>query len=273
MRKPLWALAAAAVLCAVVLAAWPRIPQEQGYHQFADTRTVLGVPNGLNVLSNVPFAVVGLAGIALLVRRGKALRDPRERWPWMVFFVGVAFTSLGSAWYHLAPSNASLVWDRCPMAIGFMALLSALITERIDARLGLWLLAPLVLLGLAGVLAWNVSERAGAGDLRLYVFVQFFPLVAIPLILWMTPRTYGDSWAYLVGLGVYALAKVAEVGDGTIYEGLGGLVSGHTLKHLIAAAAVGVLAWAMAVRVGAIRPARTGAAALEPPGPTRASVR
>ena len=267
MRKPLWALAAAAVLSAVVLAVLPRIPQEPGYHQFADTRTVLGVPNGLNVLSNLPFAVVGLAGIALLVSRGRALRDPRERWPWGVFFVGMALTSLGSAWYHLAPSNASLVWDRCPMALGFMALLSALITERIDARVGLWLLVPLVLLGLGGVVSWDLSERAGAGDLRLYVFVQFFPLVAIPLILVLTPRTYGDSWAYLVALGVYALAKVAEVSDRAIYEGLGGLVSGHTLKHLIAAAAVGVLAWAMAVRVGAVRPAHAV------PASSRASVR
>lgn len=249
MRKPLWALAAAALVSAAVLAAMPRIPQEPGYHQFADTRTVLGVHNGCNVLSNLAFAAVGLTGIALLVRRGRALRDPRERWPWMVFFVGVTFTCFGSAWYHLAPSNASLVWDRLPMAVGFMALLSALITERIDARLGLWLLVPLVLLGLAGVLSWDVSERAGAGDLRLYAFVQFFPLVAIPLVLALTPRTYGDSWVYLVGLGTYALAKVAEVSDAAIYEGLGGLVSGHTLKHVIAAVAVGILAWAMAVRV------------------------
>ena len=267
MRKPLWALVAAAILSAVVLAAVPRIPQEPGYHQFADTRTILGVPNGLNVLSNLAFAVVGLAGIALLVSRGRALRDPRERWPWLVFFAGVTLTSLGSAWYHLAPSNASLVWDRLPMAVGFMALLSALITERIDAKVGLWLLVPLVLLGLAGVLSWDASERTGAGDLRLYVFVQFFPLVAIPLILALTPRTYGDSWAYLGALGGYALAKLAEVGDSAIYERLGGLVSGHTLKHLIAAGAVGVLVWAMAIRVGAVRPAHAGGAS------SRASVR
>ena len=125
MRKPLWALVATAVLAGAVLLAMPRIPQEPGYHQFAETRAVLGVPNGLDVLSNLAFAVVGLAGIALVVSRGRALRDPRERWPWLVFFAGVTFTSLGSAWYHLAPSNASLVWDRLPMAVGFMALLSA----------------------------------------------------------------------------------------------------------------------------------------------------
>jgi hypothetical protein len=272
MRKPLWALAAAAAVSAAVLAALPRIPQEPSYHQFADTHAVLGVPNGWNVLSNLAFAVVGLAGIALLVVRGRALRDPRERWPWGIFFFAVALTSLGSAWYHLAPSNASLVWDRLPMAVGFMALLSAIITERIDARVGLLLLAPLVLLGLWGVLSWNASEGAGAGDLRLYAFVQFFPLVAIPLILVLTPRTYGDSWVYLVALGVYALAKLAEVGDRAIY-GVGGVVSGHTLKHLIAAGAVAVLVWAMAVRVGVIRPGRSRSSALEPPASTRASVR
>ncbi|HEY1907426.1 MAG TPA: hypothetical protein VGG91_15370 [Myxococcaceae bacterium] len=271
MRKPLWALAAAAVLSAAVLAALPRIPQEPNYHQFADTRTVLGVPNGLNVLSNLAFAVVGLAGIALLVSRGRALRDPRERWPWLVFFIGVSLTALGSAWYHLVPSNASLVWDRLPMAVGFMALLSAIVTERIDARVGLWLLVPLVLLGLAGVVSWDVSERAGEGDLRLYAFVQFFPLLAIPLVLALTPRTYGDSWVYLAALGVYALAKLAEVGDAAIYERLGRLVSGHTLKHLIAAGAVAVLVWAMAVRVGAIR--TIPAATASDPASPRASVR
>jgi predicted membrane channel-forming protein YqfA (hemolysin III family) len=272
MRKPLWALAAAAVLSAAVLAAVPRIAQEPDYYQFADTRTVLGVPNGLNVLSNLAFAVVGLAGIAVMVSRGRALRDPRERWPWLVLFAAVTLTCVGSAWYHLAPSNASLVWDRLPMAVGFMALLSAIVTERIDARVGLWLLVPLVLLGLAGIASWDMSERAGAGDLRLYVFVQFFPLLAIPLVLALTPATYGDSWGYLAALGVYALAKLAEVGDRAIFD-LGGLVSGHTLKHLIAAGAVAVLVWAVAARVGIVRPRDSGAATLERPGPTRASVR
>src|SRR5690349_24584379 len=99
MRKPLWALAAAAVLCAVVLAALPRIPQEQGYHRFADTRVVLGVPNGLNVLSNVPFAVVGLVGIALVLRRGKAPRVPGKRCRWLGFLIGLASPGLASSWY------------------------------------------------------------------------------------------------------------------------------------------------------------------------------
>src|SRR5262249_11318049 len=158
-------------------------------------------------------------------------------------------TSLGSAWYHLAPSNASLVWDRLPMSVGFMALLAGVIAERIDVRLGLWLLAPLVLLGLVGVLTWGASERAGAGDLRLYAFVQCFPLVAIPLVLALTPRTYGDSWVYFVVMGVYVLAKLAEVGDRAIFVALGGVVSGHTLKHLIAALAVAFLVWMLGARV------------------------
>ena len=239
---------------------------DPGYHQFADTRVVLGVPNGLNVLSNLAFAVVGAAGIGLLATRGRAFRDPRERWPWWVFFAGVALTSFGSAWYHHAPSNASLVWDRIPMAVGFMGLLAAVIAERIDARIGLWLLVPLVLLGLAGVLAWDASERAGAGDLRAYVFVQFFPLLAIPLVLALTPRTYGDSWAYLAVMGVYVLAKLAEVGDRAIFERLDGVISGHTLKHLIAAVAVAVVVGMLGARVGAWRPGESPGAAA--PGPS-----
>src|SRR5262245_15202615 len=38
------------------------IPQDLSYHTFADDRTMLGVPNFLNVASNLPFIVVGVLG-------------------------------------------------------------------------------------------------------------------------------------------------------------------------------------------------------------------
>jgi hypothetical protein len=199
------------------------------------------------VLSNVAFAVVGLAGLRLLVRGGAKLADRGERWPWLVFFLGVALTSVGSAWYHLDPTNDSLVWDRLPMAIGFMGLLTALICERIDLRVGLWLLAPLVLLGLGSVLYWYFTEGAGVGDLRPYYFVQFYPLFAIPLILLLFPAASTGTSAYLVALGGYLLAKVVEIEDGPIFQ-IGGLVSGHTLKHLLAAGGIGALAWMLTHR-------------------------
>lgn len=229
------ALAAIAAICAM-----PRMPQDLTYHLFADHRIVLGIPNALNVLSNLAFSAAGLAGVRLLLLGDVEFRDARERWPWLVFFAGVALTSVGSAWYHLAPSNESLVWDRLPMAVGFMGLFAAVITERIDPRAGIRLLGPMVMLGVAGVIYWFVTERAGVGDLRPYFLVQFYPLVAIPLVLLLFPRVYSLSSAFLGACGFYLLAKVAEVEDGRILQ-LGGLVSGHTVKHLLAAIGIGTL--------------------------------
>jgi Ceramidase len=241
-RRRVTVLVATALIAVGVVYAMPPIPQDPAYHHFADSRPIWGVPNGLNVLSNLAFAVVGVAGLWLLLRRRVDLGDPRERWPWIVFFVGVALTSVGSAWYHLAPGNETLVWDRMPMAVAFMGLFAAVIAERIDAQVGRQLLWPLALLGVAGVLYWYFTQRSGVGDLRPYVLVQFYPVLAIPLILLLFPRKYTLAAGFIGAWVGYALAKVAEIEDGRIL-GWGGLVSGHTLKHLVAAAGIGALLW------------------------------
>ncbi len=236
-------LVATAVLATIAVFTRPPIPQNPAYHHFADTRTVLGVPNGLDLLSNLAFAVVGLAGLWVLLRGRADLRDPRERWPWGVFFVGVTLTSVGSAWYHLAPSNETLVWDRMPMAVAFMGLFAAVIAERIDFRAGLRLLGLLVLLGVGGVLFWYFTQRSGnGGDLRPYALVQFYPALSIPLVLVLFPRRYTLAVGFVGAWLAYGLAKVAELGDVPIFR-LGGVVSGHTLKHLVAAAGIGILVW------------------------------
>jgi len=241
-------LIATALIATVAVFSRPPIPQDPAYHHFADTRTVLGVPNGLNVLSNLAFAVVGLAGLWVLLRGRVDLRDRRERWPWGMFFAGVALTSLGSAWYHLAPSNDTLVWDRMPMAIAFMGLFAAVIAERISVRAGLQLLWPLVLAGVAGVLYWYFTQRSGdGGDLRPYVLVQFYPVLAIPLVLLLFPRTYTLAIGYVGAWAGYALAKVVELADVPIFR-RSGVVSGHTLKHLVAAAGIGILVWMLVRR-------------------------
>jgi hypothetical protein len=240
-------LLATAVAAVVVAFGSPRLPQAIDYFDFADGRRLAGVPNALNVLSNVAFLAVGLAGLTALLGGRVRLGDPRERAPWAVFFTGVALTSVGSAWFHLAPSAGTLVWDRLPMTLGFMGLLSALLTERVDAAWGRRLLWPLLGLGLASVLYWYLSERAGAGDLRPYFLVQFYPLVALPLLLLLFPARYSGSLTYLVALGAYLLAKLAEVKDVEIY-GLGGIVSGHTVKHLLAAAGIGAIVWMLGRR-------------------------
>jgi hypothetical protein len=218
----------------------PPIPQDPSYHVFADDRTMLGVPNFLNVASNLPFLAVGVLGLKLVlarhaVRPSGPFREAAERWPHLVLFAGVTLTAFGSAYYHLAPDNDRLVWDRLPMTIAFMGFFASMIGERISVRAGTWLLWPLVWLGFASVLNWQMGERRHAGDLRLYGFVQFYPLVTIPLMMYLFPARYTRSGDVIVALAWYLLAKVLEAGsvDHAIYA-LSGTVSGHTLKHLTA---------------------------------------
>lgn len=228
-------------LAVMVAALHDPVPQDQAYHRFADGRTLLGVGNALDVLSNAGFALVGALGL-LALRRSATFLDPRERYPWMVLFAGVALTSLGSAWYHLHPSDATLVWDRLPMTLGFMGLFAALIAERVSLRLGLGLLAPLVLLGAGSVAYWRHS-----GNLVPYLAVQFYPLAAVPLLLWLYPARYTRDEDLLLALGWYLAAKLAESYDAPVYQFLGA-VSGHTLKHLLATVGAGWLVHMLAVR-------------------------
>jgi len=218
----------------------PRIPQPQSYHFFADQRSFLGVPNFANVVSNIPFAVVGLWGLVVLLRpkggqNPTSFLDSRERLPYVIVSVGLILTAFGSSYYHLHPSNVRLVWDRLPMTIVFMSLISAIVAERIDLRAGLWLLPVLLLTGIASVLQWHLSELGGAGDLRFYSAIQAFAVIFLLIALLIPPRyTRGADLAIVVGF--YVLAKVLEVFDKPIFE-QGHFVSGHTLKHLAAAAA------------------------------------
>src|ERR1700743_1690477 len=150
-------------IVAVVACLLPRIPQPPSYHLFADQRAFLGIPNFGDVVSNVPFAIVGLWGLIYLLRL-KPEEMPRrfvnrqERLPYLIVFAGLVLTAFGSSWYHLHPDNARLVWDRLPMTIVFMSLIAALIMERINLRAGLWLLPVLLLIGMSSVFQWYWSE-------------------------------------------------------------------------------------------------------------------
>jgi hypothetical protein len=230
----LLAVAAAAGLAAAVL---PRLPQDPAYHAFADVRALGALPRAANVLSNLAFVAAGLAG---LLPRAARFVDPRERLPWLVFFGCVALVGPGSAWYHLAPSNASLVWDRLPMAGAFAALLVAALAERLGPSAAR-LLLPLLLASLGTVLYWWATEAIGLGDLRPYAFAQYYPLVAIPLLLALFPERYTHALCWFAGLGLYGVAKAAEATDALLLQATG--VGGHTLKHLLAAGGIAVLAW------------------------------
>lgn len=213
------------------------IPQPLAYHNFADQRSWLGIPNAGDVLSNIPFALCGLWGLYLLFTSGKiTFLDSRERWPWVGVSIGLFLTAFGSAYYHLAPDNARLVWDRLPMTIVFMSFVAALVAERISVRLGLWLWPLLLAVGIYSVFQWRASELRGEGDLRLYAAVQVYA-VLVALVMLLVPARYSRTWDLAIVAGWYALAKLLETFDRQIFALDDGLVSGHTLKHLAAAMA------------------------------------
>jgi hypothetical protein len=160
--------------------------------------------------------------------------------PWWVFFAGVALTSAGSAWYHLAPDDARLVWDRLPMTIAFMSLVAAVVSERISVRAGSLLLWPLVLLGLASVVYWRWSALGGFENLRPYLAVQFGSIAVVLAIAGLYRSRYTHGAVIFALAAAYGIAKVAEAFDREMFE-LGQWVSGHTLKHLAAAAGVVLL--------------------------------
>ena len=215
------------------------ISQDPTYHEFADQRTFHDIPHFWNVVSNLPFATIGIAGCWWLLRAGKtssAFSSAPERYAYVVFFGGEILTCVGSAYYHADPSNATLVWDRLVFSLMLTSMFTIVVTEFVHRRIGVGMLTPMVMLGLFSVGYWARSEDAGYGDLRLYFLVQFYPMLAIPAILMLFRSRYTHAWAFGLSLGLYAVAKAAEIYDGTIFEATG-IWSGHTVKHLVAAAA------------------------------------
>jgi hypothetical protein len=199
----------------------PPISQDQSYHQFADQRTLLDTPNFWNVVSNFPFIAIGTVGLWRFSRHPATI----------VLFLGILLTGFGSAYYHWNPNDRTLFWDRLPMALSFMTILTIVIEERVNARAGTILLWPLVAIGVFSLLLWRWT-----GDLRLYVWVQFFPCLALPLLFFLYPPKYSGTYYWLIAAALYALAKLLEFYDRAIF-GVGSILSGHTLKHLAAAAA------------------------------------
>ena len=235
-RRGVWIVIAISALAAV--AAWliPAMPQPLAYHDFADDRQMFGVENFLDVASNIAFALVGVAGLSLSLGRHARFQYSIERWPYVVFFVGVLLTAAGSAYYHLAPDNETLFWDRLHMTIAFMALVCSQIVDRINVRAGLALLLPMLLLGAAAVVYWRVTERANAGNVMPYGILQGYSMAILLLMAVVTPSRYSlGNHLYWV-FGWYLLSKFFETFDTELMD-LGQVVSGHTLKHLAAAIA------------------------------------
>lgn len=224
----------------------PPIPQDPAYHAFADRRGWLGIPNFGDVASNLPFIPFGLWGLWAL--RKARFHEGRERWAYAVAFAGTVLVGLGSSYYHWHPGSRTLFWDRLPMTLVFMSLLSAAIAERIHARIGAALLLPFLVLGVLALDVWRRGELTGVGDLRFYVLVQFYPMVAIPLMMALFPARYTRTRDIGWMIVWYVLAKALEMGDAVVFGATAGLVGGHALKHLAASLSIAALDWMVARR-------------------------
>jgi hypothetical protein len=250
-----WILVLVTLTAVLVVAQLGPIAQDPAYHRFADVRTLAGVPHAFNVLSNLPFLAVGAAGLWFTARVRAARAD--ALWvPYALLYAGLILTGLGSAWYHLAPDNASLLWDRLPMTVVFMSFFASVVAEVVDRGFVQRLLPVLLTLGVTSVWYWHATEQQGAGDLRPYVLVQFLPMLLIPLLLLLYPRPRDYLPWVLAMVGVYAGSKVFEYFDAAVFA-LGEAVSGHTLKHLLAALAPACLLPVLGRR-GMIRTPATG---------------
>jgi len=237
------------IALAALAAAWgifsPPLQQAQAYHLFADTRALLSIENAADTLSSLAFLLVGAVGMALLWRERAAGRSERfasaqEMRPYRVFFLGVALISAGSAYYHLAPDDARLVWDRLPMTLAFMSLVSAVVAERISVRAGNMLLVPLVLLGLASVAYWRASAIWGFENLRPYMAVQYGSIAVVLAVAALYRSRYTHGGVIFALAAAYGIAKILESFDREVFA-LGQWLSGHTLKHLAAAAGIYLL--------------------------------
>ncbi len=205
------------------------ITQPQEFHAFADDRTIWGVSNFFNVVSNAAFLIPGLAGLWLCIRRTLAA----ARRAWTTFFVAITAVAIGSIFYHLAPADAPLFWDRLPMTVGFTALLVALIDEHVVENAERHLLVPIVAVGVLCLLYWLVYD-----DLRAYLWVQAMSLGTAFLIVAVYPNANGGRKYLLAAVLAYAVAIFCEQGDRTLWDLLDGRLSGHTIKHLLAALAL-----------------------------------
>lgn len=226
-------LAASALVVFILLFSKPVMTQQQSYHLFVDTRNFFGIPNAMDVLSNIFFALTGLLGMWEVAKMTGL--ETKKSWWW--FFLSILLIAPGSAYYHWSPNDATLVWDRLPMSMGFMALYIVLLCEHLDFKIERYLF-PALAFGILSVMVWVMTS-----DLRFYFWVQFSSFVTIPFILLLFPSKFTMKGYYGVTLLLYGLAKWTEIKDKEIFYGSGEMVSGHTLKHVLAALGLLALWW------------------------------
>lgn len=233
-RLILWLIAVVSIMGIMQL---PPISQDLSYHAFADQSKTSFIENGLNVLSNQPFILVGIYAIYCGRKYREPLSERKIFKQFIIFAVGVFLVGFGSGYYHYEPNNITLIWDRLPMTIAFMALYSIIVSVFISSTSGKNLLPWLLVCGFVSVGYWALTESMGSGDLRMYALVQFLPMILIVSILFMYKDNSIEK-AYLISTMLwYGIAKLLEAFDEDVYHLLNESVSGHSLKHVAAAIA------------------------------------
>ncbi|XP_061374851.1 uncharacterized protein LOC133317067 [Gastrolobium bilobum] len=221
-------LGAALLCCMCFLLFTPRIPRSPKHHQFVDMRNLFGVPNTLNVMTNLPFLVVGVLGFVLALEGGFFnISSQGEVWGWVLFYAGIAGVAFGSAYYHLKPDDHRVLWDTLPMMVAFSSLLSSLVAERLGQRIGLCCMFALIVAALLCV----VYERI-YNDIRLSMVFQLILPLAIPVIASVYRSKYTHSRYWFLSTGIYLLAKFEGVTDRKLYHVNNYIISGHSLEHL-----------------------------------------
>lgn len=233
----LWLLAA--TIAALTWLLVSPVPQPPQYHDFADWHVSFGINYSYDTFSNILFILAGLAGLRFLhdAKNRPKFIEQHEALPYRLFFAAAILIGLGSGYYHLAPDNGRLLWDRAAISLAMASWFSAILCERVSISAGLRLLPLLYAAGLGSVVYWGWSEMNGNGDLRAYGLIQLYPMLLIPLLLWLYPARYSGDRHILIVIVLYVLALACDFMDHAIAS-LSGLVSGHTMKHMIAALAV-----------------------------------
>ena len=239
------ALALLVVLLTVLALCGPVVANQAHQHAFADQRTLWGVPCALDVLSNLPFALAGVWGLAALLRQ--------RLQPWgcaveacaALFFVGLVLTACGSAWYHSHPDDAGLLWDRLGMAVAFAGMLGMAAATRVSCRAGVGLAGLALVLAPAAAAWW-----AATGNVWAWVVVQVGGILLLAALAALAVERGMPVIRLAVVLGCYGLAKLLEAQDHAVWELTQGAVAGHALKHLLAAAAALPVLAALLPRTG-----------------------
>ncbi len=226
-----------AIISLIVIYAWPAIPQDPAYHHFADKRTIFYIPHFWDVISSLAFIPVGVYG-CYIVLTTYLNATKYESTLWLFLFSCIIIVGFTSAFYHLDPTNRRLALERLFMATAFMTFLSILFLERAGYKLGATLSPIFIICGIASVVLWIIGEIHGRGDLRLYVFVQFFPWIALPYFVIFFPSPENKSIYLVWAFASVILSKFFEMYDREVFSLLHHTISGHTLKHLSSALGV-----------------------------------